>query len=137
MYYLFRDGIGEAVSGSREALKELTVTGKHTETKRMPQPDGDALVETVDVVDYDPKAKIVEDARWLNPADLYLDEKGNIAVKEYEPLSSKTEPQELPDDPERLAVYEAMAAQEERIAAQAERLTVLEAALKAKGGDSK
>nr|WP_315410988.1 hypothetical protein [uncultured Selenomonas sp.] len=42
-----------------------------------------------------------------------------------------------PTNPERLAVYEAMAAQEERIAAQAERLTVLEAALKARGGDSK
>ena len=40
------------------------------------------------------------------------------------------EPQESPVDPERLAVYEAMAAQEERLAA-------LEAALKAKGGDSK
>lgn len=49
----------------------------------------------------------------------------------------KEELQEPPVDTERLAVYEAMAAQEERIAAQAERLTVLEAALKAKGGDSK
>lgn len=47
------------------------------------------------------------------------------------------EPQELPVDPERLAVYEAMAAQEERLAAQAERIAALEAALKAKGGDSK
>ena len=47
------------------------------------------------------------------------------------------EPQELPVDPERLAVYEAMAAQEERLAAYAERIAVLEAALKAKGGDSK
>lgn len=47
------------------------------------------------------------------------------------------EPQELPVDQERLAVYEAMAAQEERLAAQAERITALEAALKAKGGDSK
>lgn len=46
-------------------------------------------------------------------------------------------PQEPPADLERLAVYEAMAAQEERIAAQAERITALEAALKAKGGDSK
>mgnify|MGYP000927699452 CR=1 FL=1 len=42
----------------------------------------------------------------------------------------KEEPQEPPVDTERLAVYEAMAAQEERIAA-------LEAALKAKGGESK
>lgn len=46
-------------------------------------------------------------------------------------------PQEPPVDVERLAVYEAMAAQEERLAAQAERITALEAALKAKGGDSK
>ena len=47
------------------------------------------------------------------------------------------DPQEPPDDTERLAVYEAMAAQEERLAAQAERIAALEAALKAKGGDSK
>ena len=44
---------------------------------------------------------------------------------------------EPPVDPERLAVYEAMAAQEARLVAQAERITALEAALKAKGGDSK
>ena len=42
---------------------------------------------------------------------------------------AKEESQELPVDPERLAVYEAMAAQEERLAAYAER--------EAKGGDSK
>ena len=47
------------------------------------------------------------------------------------------ETQEPPVDAERLAVYEAMAAQEERLAAQAERIAALEAALKAKGGDSK
>ncbi len=47
------------------------------------------------------------------------------------------EPQELPVDAERLAVYEAMAAQEERLAAQAERITALETALKAKGGEGK
>lgn len=47
------------------------------------------------------------------------------------------EPQEPPADLERLAVYEAMAAQEERLAAYAERITALEAALKAKGGESK
>ena len=47
------------------------------------------------------------------------------------------EPQKPPVDAERLAVYEAMAAQEERLAAYAERITALEAALKAKGGDSK
>lgn len=47
------------------------------------------------------------------------------------------DPQEPPADFERLAVYEAMAAQEERLAAYAERITALEAALKAKGGDSK
>lgn len=46
------------------------------------------------------------------------------------------EPQEPSVDAERLAVYEAMAAQEERLAAYAERITALEAALKAKGGDS-
>ena len=46
-------------------------------------------------------------------------------------------PQEPPVDPERLAVYEAMAAQEERLAAQAERIAALEAALKTKGGESK
>ena len=47
------------------------------------------------------------------------------------------DPQEPPVDTGRLAVYEAMAAQEERLAAQAERIAALEAALKAKGGDSK
>lgn len=47
------------------------------------------------------------------------------------------EPQESPVDPERLAVYEAMAAQEERLAAYAERIAALEAALKAKGGEGK
>lgn len=47
------------------------------------------------------------------------------------------DPQEPPDDTERLAVYEAMAAQEERLAAQAERIAALEAALKAKGGEGK
>ncbi len=47
------------------------------------------------------------------------------------------DPQEPPVDAERLAVYEAMVAQEERLAAQAKRLAALEAALKAKGGDSK
>ena len=52
------------------------------------------------------------------------------------PLAEE-EPQEPPVDPERLAVYEAMAAQEERLAAQAERIAALEAALKAKGGESK
>ena len=51
-------------------------------------------------------------------------------------LPAEEEPQEPPVDVERLAVYEAMAAQEERLAAQAERITVLEAALKAKGGES-
>ena len=50
---------------------------------------------------------------------------------------AKEEPQGPPVDPERLAVYEAMAAQEARLVAQAERITALEAALKAKGGDSK
>lgn len=50
---------------------------------------------------------------------------------------AKEESQEPPVDPERLAVYEAMAAQEARLVAQAERITALEAALKAKGGDSK
>ena len=49
----------------------------------------------------------------------------------------KEEPQEPPVDPERLAVYEAMAAQEERLAAYAERITALEAVLKTKGGESK
>ena len=45
----------------------------------------------------------------------------------------EAEPQEPPVDPERLAVYEAMAAQEERLAAYAERI----AALEAKGGEGK
>ena len=49
----------------------------------------------------------------------------------------EAEPQEPPVDPERLAVYEAMAAQEARLVAQAERIAALEAALKTKGGDSK
>ena len=43
------------------------------------------------------------------------------------------EPQEPPVDPERLAVYEAMAAQEERLATYAERI----AALEARGGEGK
>mgnify|MGYP000864774352 CR=1 FL=1 len=47
------------------------------------------------------------------------------------------EPQELPVDPERLAVYEAMAAQEARLVAHGERIAALEAALKAKGGEGK
>ena len=50
---------------------------------------------------------------------------------------AKEESQEPPVDPERLAVYEAMAAQEARLVAQAERIAALEAVLKAKGGDSK
>lgn len=49
----------------------------------------------------------------------------------------KEELQEPPVDTERLAVYEAMTAQEERLTAHAERITALEAALKAKGGESK
>ena len=53
------------------------------------------------------------------------------------PPTAPSEAQEPYVDPERLAVYEAMAAQEERLAAYAERITALEAALKAKGGDSK
>lgn len=54
------------------------------------------------------------------------------------PVSAvEEEPQKPPVDAERLAVYEAMAAQEEHLAAYAERITALEAALKAKGGESK
>lgn len=49
----------------------------------------------------------------------------------------EADPQEPPVDPERLAVYEAMAAQEERLATYAERIAALEVALKAKGGESK
>ena len=137
MYYLFRSGVGEAMSGSREALKEIAVVGTHTEEKRTPQEDCDDLVETVEVVDYDPKAIILEDERWLNPADLYLDEKGNIAVRGYDLPPEEMPAVEPPVDPERLAVYEAMAAQEARLVAQAERITALEATLKAKGGEGK
>ena len=60
-------------------------------------------------------------------------------AKTGKPVSAPPEPaveekpQELPVDPERLAVYEAMAAQEERLAAYAERI----AALEAKGGEGK
>ena len=112
MYYLFRKGQCDTMSGS-----------------------GDALV----VMAEDPDAKIVEDNRWLNPVGLYLDESGNIAIKEYAPLPQSEISAEMspPIDGERLAAFEAMAAQEERLAAHAERITALEAALKAKGGDSK
>lgn len=138
MYYLFRDGMGEALSGTREALKELTVIGTHTEEKRTPQEEGSDLVETVEVTDYDPKAKIIEDARWVNPADLYLDEDRSIAIREYEPLPEEERPAEaeVPVDEERLALYTAMAAQEARLVEQSERIARLEKELK-KGGDKK
>ena len=61
-------------------------------------------------------------------------------TKTGKPVSAPPAPaveEEPPVDAERLAVYEAMAAQEARLVAQAERITALEAALKAKGGDSK
>ncbi len=64
-------------------------------------------------------------------------------IKTGKPVSAppvpavEEEPQEPPVDPERLAVYEAMAAQDERLAAQAERIAALEVALKTKGGDRK
>ena len=113
MYYLFRKGQCDTMSGS-----------------------GDALVV---MAEKDPDAKIVEDNRWLNPVDLYLDESGNIAIKEYAPLPQSEISAQMspPIDEERLAAFEAMAAQEERLAAHAERITAIEAALKAKGGDSK
>ena len=135
MYYLFRSGVGEAVSGSMEALKELIVVGKHIKEKRTTL-EGDDCVENVD---YDPNAKILEDDRWLNPADLYLDEKGNIAIKKYESLPSEEIPAEtVPIDETQLAVFEAMAAQETRLAEQDARIAELKAALKTlKGGDSK
>ena len=44
---------------------------------------------------------------------------------------------EIPADEERLAAFEAMAAQEARLIAQGERIAALEAALKAKGGESR
>ena len=111
-YYLFRGGVCDTLSGSETALKELA--GDHTD------------------------AKIIKDDRWLNPADVYLNNKGRIAVKTYAELPPEEMPaSEPPVDPERLAVYEAMAAQEERLAAYAERITALEAALKAKGGEGK
>lgn len=136
MYYLFLDGMGEALSGTREALKELTVIGKHTEEKRTAQEEGDDLVETVEVTDYDSKAKIIEDERWMNPADMYLDEDGNIAVREYKPLPEEERPAdaEMPVDEEHLALYTAMAAQEARLVDQGERIAQLEKELK-KGGD--
>lgn len=113
MYYLFRKGQCDTMSGSEDAL--------------------------VAIVGESPDAKIVEDNRWLNPTDLYLDKSGNIAIKEYTHLPQSEIPAEMspPVDTERLAVYEAMAAQEERLVAQAERIAALEAALKAKGGEGK
>ena len=111
MYYLFRKGQCDTMSGS-----------------------GDALVV---MAEKDPDAKIVEDNRWLNPVDLYLDESGNIAIKEYAPLPQSEISAEMspPIDEERLAAFEAMAAQEARLIAQGERLAAVEAALK--GGEGK
>jgi hypothetical protein len=85
----------------------------------------------------DPDAKIIEDNRWLNPVDLYLDESGNIAIKEYAPLPQSKISAEMspPIDGERLAAFEAMAAQEARLIAHGERIAALEAALK--GGEGK
>ena len=60
-------------------------------------------------------------------------------IKTGKPVSAPPAPpvedelREPPVDPERLAVYEAMAAQEERLAAYAERITALEAVLKNEG----
>jgi hypothetical protein len=111
MYYLFRKGQCDTMSGS-----------------------GDALVV---MAEKDPDAKIVEDNRWLNPVDLYLDESGNIKIKEYAPLPQSEISAEMspPIDEERLAAFEAMAAQEARLIAHGERLAALEAALK--GGEGK
>ena len=60
-------------------------------------------------------------------------------IKTGKPVSAPPAPpvedelREPPVDPERLVVYEAMAAQEERLAAYAERITALEAVLKNEG----
>ena len=111
MYYLFRKGQCDTLSGSRDAL--------------------------VVMAEKDQDAKIVEDNRWLNPVDLYLDESGNIAIKEYAPLPQSEISAEMspPIDEERLAAFEAMAAQEARLIAHGERIAALEAALK--GGEGK
>mgnify|MGYP000963755085 FL=1 len=111
MYYLFRKGQCDTMSGS-----------------------GDALVV---MAEKDPDAKIVEDNRWLNPVDLYLDESGNIAIKEYAPLPQSEISAEMspPIDEERLAAFEAMAAQEARLIAQDARISAIESALK--GGEGK
>ena len=111
MYYLFRKGRCGTMSGS-----------------------GDALVV---MAEKDPDAKIIEDTRWLNPVDLYLDESGNIAIKEYAPLPQSEISAEMspPIDEERLAAFEAMAAQEARLIVHGERIAALEAALK--GGEGK
>ena len=95
---------------------------------------GDALVV---MAEKDPDAKIIEDNRWLNPVDLYLDESGNIAIKEYAPLPQSEISAEMspPIDEERLAAFEAMAAQEARLIVHGERIAALEAALK--GGEGK
>jgi len=103
-YYLFRGGVCDTLSGSETVLKELA--GDHTD------------------------AKIIKDDRWLNPADVYLDNKGRIAVKTYAELPP-TEPIEeaTADVPEtELAVMEGMVDMQSRIVA-------LEAELaKIKGG---
>ena len=93
MYYLFRKGQCDTMSGS-----------------------GDALVV---MAEKDPDAKIVEDNRWLNPVDLYLDESGNIAIKEYAPLPQSEISAEMspPIDEERLAIAEAVAELSEQVAA--------------------
>ena len=111
MYYLFRKGQCDTMSGCRDAL--------------------------VVMAEKDPDAKIVEDNRWLNPVDLYLDESRNIAIKEYAPLPQSEISAEMspPIDEERLAAFEAMAAQEARLIAQDARISAIESALK--GGEGK
>ena len=103
-YYLFRGGVCDTLSGSETALKELA--GDHTD------------------------AKIIKDDRWLNPADVYLDNKGRIAVKTYAELPPAEPSEEATADvPEtELAVMEGMIDMQSRIA-------TLEAELeKLKGG---
>jgi hypothetical protein len=118
MFYLFKKGVCEMMSGSREALER----------------ECSLCVPAVSELE-NTEIKILEDERWLAPADLYLDARGQIAVREYEMYTQSDISVDPPVDEERLALYEAMAAQEVRLVAQETRIAEIEASLK--GGDSK
>ena len=119
-------------SGHRETT---VVSGVHysTDDERQGYLDGGYIL----ISDEDYQHYIGNRGMGANGTGYIRDTKTGKPVSAPPAPPVEEEPQELPVDPERLAVYEAMAAQEARLVAQAERITALEAALKAKGGDSK